>query len=237
MSFHRVTLVALATFFTIGMTSLASAGCCDWGYSAPVVYVPAAPVSYGGCGGCGAPMAPVNYGNYGGCGGCGGPTIAAVYAQPVAPAPIVVNASIGSPFGGPCCGGGGCGNCGGWAVSSGGCGGCGGGGWAASGGCGGCGALVGYSEPSPQLYVVNQGPDYSGPGLTVPYATYSPEAAYAPATDYPYVPGYGYGRPAYPHYYTHRYYGGRYAFHSPVYMHPRYYGGGARYYGGRHYYR
>jgi hypothetical protein len=208
MSFNRVTLVALATFFTIGMTSLASAGCCDWGYSAPVVYVPVAPVSYGGCG------------------GCGGPTVAAVYAQPVAPAPIIVSASIGSPFGGPCCGGGGCGNCGGWAISS--------------GGCGGCGAPVAYAEPSPQLYVVNQGPEYSGPGLTVPYATYSPEAAYAPATDYPYVPGYGYGRPAYPHYYTHRYYGGRYAFHSPVYMHPRYYGGGARYNGGAHwghYYR
>ena len=43
MSFHRVTLVALATLFTVGMTSLASA-CCDCGYSAPVVY---APVGYG----------------------------------------------------------------------------------------------------------------------------------------------------------------------------------------------
>jgi len=222
MSFNRVTLVALATFFTIGMTSLASAGCCNGGYTAPVVYVPAAPVSYGGCGGCGAPVAPINYGGYGGgyggCGGCG-PTAAAVYAQPIAPAPIVVSASIGSPWRG------GCGNCGGWATSS---------------GCGGCGILPVSVEPSPQLYVVNQGPEYSGPGLTVPYATYSPETAYAPATDYPYVPGYGYGRPAYPHYYTHRYYGQRYAFHAPAYMHPRYYGGAAHYNGGAHwghYYR
>lgn len=75
MSFHRVTLVALATLFTVGMTSLASA-CCSWGYSAPVVYAPVAPVTYGGCGGC--------------CGGCGTPTAAAVFAQPVAPAPISV---------------------------------------------------------------------------------------------------------------------------------------------------
>ncbi len=105
-------------------------------------------------------------------------------------------------------------------------------GWASSGGCGGCGITPYAVEPSPQLYVVNQGPDYSGPGLTVPYATYSPETAYAPAADYPYVPGYGYGRPAYPHYYAHRYYGERYAFHAPAYMHPRYYGGASHVYGG-----
>jgi len=211
MSFNRVTLVALATFFTIGMTSLASAGCCNYGgYSGSVVYVPVAPTTYGGCGGgCGAPLAPVTYG----CGNCGGPTAATIYAQPVAPAPIVVSAPIG----------GGCGNCGGWGA-----------GWASSGGCGGCGITPYAVEPSPQLYVVNQGPDYSGPGLTVPYATYSPETAYAPAADYPYVPGYGYGRPAYPHYYSHRYYGERYAFHAPAYMHPRFYGGASHVYGVSH---
>jgi hypothetical protein len=227
MSFHRVTLVALATLFTVGMTSLASA-CCDFGYSAPVVY---APVGYGGYGGGGG----------GGCGGCGAPTAAAVYAVPVAPAPIAVSTVV-APFGGPCCNyngcgncgmGAGCGNCGGWgggAAWSGGCGGCGGGGW--SGGCGSCGNSVAYAAP----YVVNQGPVYSGPGLSVPYATYSPEASYAPATDYPYVPGYGYGQPAYPNYYARSYYRQRYAFHSPVYMHPRYYGGPARYSGRPAYY-
>ena len=67
MSSHRVIFVALATLFTVGMTSLASAGCCGWGYSAPVVY--------GGYGG--------GYG--GGC--CATPTAAVVFAQPVAPAP------------------------------------------------------------------------------------------------------------------------------------------------------
>ncbi|MGC1777888.1 MAG: hypothetical protein WBB34_08060, partial [Xanthobacteraceae bacterium] len=62
MSFHRVLVVAVATLFSVGMTSLASASCCGWDYSAPVAY--AAP-AYGGCGACGAPTA-------------------AVYAQPVA---------------------------------------------------------------------------------------------------------------------------------------------------------
>ena len=33
------------------------------------------------------------------------------------------------------------------------------------------------------------GPGFSGPGITVPYRTYSPAPAYAPP--YPYVPGYG----------------------------------------------
>jgi hypothetical protein len=209
MPFHRATLVALATLFTVGMTSLASA-CCDWGYSAPVAYAAVAPVGYGGCG------------------GCGGPTAAAVYAAPIAPAPIAVAAAV-TPFGGPCCNWNGCGNCGGW--GGGGCGNCGfgggwGGGWGGScgscGGCGGCGRTVAYAMPS--LYVANQGPYYSGPGVSVPYATYSPETAYAPAADYPYVPGYGYGQPAYPSYYARPYYRSRFAFRDPAYMHPRYYG-------------
>ncbi|HEX3938010.1 MAG TPA: hypothetical protein VHX43_10950, partial [Xanthobacteraceae bacterium] len=65
MSFHRVLVVAVATLFSVGMTSIASASCCGWGYSAPVAYAPVAPAGYGGCGACGAP------------------TAAAVYAQPV----------------------------------------------------------------------------------------------------------------------------------------------------------
>ena len=43
MSFHRVVFVAVATLLSIGMTSIASAGCCDGGYSAPV-YATVAPV-------------------------------------------------------------------------------------------------------------------------------------------------------------------------------------------------
>jgi hypothetical protein len=210
MSFHRATLVALATLFTVGMTSLASAGCCDWGYSAPAnygcggcgapvytpsytTYQPVAPVSYGGCGGCGAPV-------YSGCGGCATPSVAAVYAVPVAPAPIVVSA------------------------------------WAGTG-CG-CQNSLSFGGPSP-LYVVNQGPDFSGPGLMRPYGTYAPETAYAPAANYPYVPGYGnsgygpgygYGSPAYHPYYAHRYYGPRYAaYRAPMYGHPMY--GRPRYFG------
>jgi hypothetical protein len=231
MSFHRVVFVAVATLLSIGMTSIASAGCCDGGYSAPV-YATVAPVGYGG------------YGGYGGCGACGTPTAAAVFAVPVAPAvpaPIVVSAAVPSGFGGPCCSWNGCGNCGwsGWSsgcgncgasVGWGGCGNCGGCG-ACGGGCGGCGGAVVYAAPS--LYVVNQGPTYSGPGIMTPYQTYSPETAYAAATDYPYVPGsgYGYGYGAVPPtapYYRHPYFRPRFAYRTPMvmhpYMHPRYYG-------------
>jgi hypothetical protein len=231
MSLHRVIFVALATLFTVGMTSFASAGCCGWGYSAPV--------TYGGYG-YGA------YGGYGGCGGCGAPTAAVVFAQPVAPAPIAVSAAI-TPFGGPCCGGNGCGDCGGWGSGCGNCGGWGSGcgncgsvgwgggwgggwgsGWGSGGCCGGsnwgggcCGRTVVYAVP----YMVNQGPYYSGPGLTAPYSTYSPDTAYAPAANYPYVPGYGYGpAPVAPPYYSHLYYHPHYAYRAPMYAHPRYYG-------------
>ncbi len=66
--------------------------------------------------------------------------------------------------------------------------------------------------PAP-IYVVNQGPDYTGPGLMVPYRTWSPEAAYAPAINYPYVPAY------------HPYYRARFAYHrAHAYGHPGFYG-------------
>jgi len=225
MSIHRAIRVALATIFTIGMTSIASADCCNGGYSAPVAY-----------------------GSYGGCGGCGAPTAAVVFAQPVAPAPLSVINPV-TAFGGPCCGWSGCGDCGGWGS---GCGNCRGGGWGGGcgscgggGGCGGCGRSVVYAAPA--LYVVNQGPYYTGPGITVPYSTYSPDTAYAPAVNYPYVPGYGspgyaspgygspgygapgygapgYGAQAYPGYYAHPYYRPRYAYRAPMYMRPRFYG-------------
>ncbi|MGC1539392.1 MAG: hypothetical protein WA808_06375, partial [Xanthobacteraceae bacterium] len=178
------------------------------------------------------------YGGYGGCGACGTPTAAAVFAVPVAPAvpaPIVVSAVVPSGFGGPCCSWNGCGNCG-WSGWSSGCGNC-GGGWSGAGGCGNCGGCgscgqaVVYAQPS--LYVVNQGPVYAGPGIMTPYQTYSPETAYVAATDYPYVPGsgYGYGYGAVPPsepYYRHAYFRPRFAYRTPVamhpYMHPRYYG-------------
>jgi hypothetical protein len=164
MSLHRTTLVALATLFTVGATSVAFAGCCQWGTPAPVVYASS------GCGGCGA--TPV------------------IYAEPVQPAPIVVEpVAPPAPI----------------AVT------------AVGNGCG-CGRSVVYAVPAiapapiapAPIYVVNQGPQYSGPGIMVPYRTYSPAAAYAP---YPYMPGY---RP-YP------YYRARVAYHGRASMHPHYY--------------
>ena len=218
MSFHRVVFVALATLFTVGMTSMASAGCCDWGYAAPVAYAEVAPVGYGG------------YGGYGGCGGCGAPTAAVVYAcrscrrrlpsTPAAAAALGAARRTGAMAAVAAATAGRlpntCGNCGsvGW-----------GGGWRQLRLGRRSGALQRLRGVSP-LYVVNQGPIYSGPGLMQPYATYSPDTAYAPAANYPYVPGYGYGpAPVPPPYYSHLYYHPHYAYRAPMYAHPRYYGG------------
>jgi len=136
------------------------------------------------------------------------PVAPVVYAQP-APLPVYAGG----------CGGCGCGLCGG-------CGGCAPAVIAApvlpapapAWGCGGCAAT--YIEPTPiapaPIYVVNQGPDYTGPGIIVPYHTYSPAAAYSPAVDYPYVPNpaYAYGSGyAGGYYHHHRHYGPRYAYH------------------------
>ena len=78
MSLNRIVLVGLATLFTAGISSAASAGCCGWGAAAPVAY---APVSYASAG----------------CGGCGTSTAAVVYAQPVAPAQVVYAEPVAPP--------------------------------------------------------------------------------------------------------------------------------------------
>lgn len=124
MSVHRLILAALTALFTVGATSFAAAGCCQWGNGAPWAF---APPYAGGCGGC--------------CGGCGGSAAPIVYAPveltPIAPAPI---------------------------------------------------------------YVVNQGPEYDGPGVMVPYRLWSPVTGVAFPGEYPFISGrhhwYGYARPA-----------------------------------------
>jgi hypothetical protein len=194
--FHRAILVASAIFFAAGMSpALADCGGCGFQAAAPAPYAPpvyAQPAPY-----YAQPLAipaPVPP------------------PMPVAPAPIAVDhwdtggcGTLGGcfggcgAFGGPSCGGG-------FGVGFG------------FGGCN-CGRSVAY-VPSP-LYVVDQGPDYSGPGMMVPYGTYAPGAAYAPAINYPYVgPRYGYRRPGYYPYRAYR--GPRYAFRAHVYVHPRY---------------
>ena len=143
----------------------------------------------GCCGGWEAP-APVVYSS--GCGGCGA---AVTYVQPVVEpvAPVVY-----------------------------GCGGCATPVYAqpvepapiyVGTGCGGCGRSVVYTAPAP-VYMVNQGPEYSGPGLIVPYRAYNPVDAYMPATNFPYVGGYGHW--GYRHHWHH------YAHHGYMYGHHHY---------------
>jgi hypothetical protein len=149
--------------------------------------------------------APVTYAPAG-CGGCGTPIATIVYAQPVAPPPVAVST------------------------------------W--TGGCGcacGCRGFFSYlapaAEPMPiapaPIYVTNQGPDYSGPGIMVPYHTWTPASSYVVPGSYPYLPGYGYGyrhRYGYAHGYGYRYgvhrphIGARVAYHARFYGHPLYHG-------------
>ena len=150
-------------------------------------YAPA-PVYSAPCGGCGTAYAPIVYATpvapapIGvGCGVCGTPTAAVTFVPPVAPTPVV--------------GWNGCGNCAAPIT------------WNP---CNTCGIQTPvYTQPAP-LYVVNQGPDYSGAGVMVPFHTYGAPAEYAPA---PYTPGFHgyYPRPFYRHAYYHprMYYGVR----------------------------
>jgi hypothetical protein len=69
-----------------------------------------------------------------------------------------------------------------------------------TGNCG-CGRSAGFAASGP-LFVVNQGPDYSGPGIQIPYGSVD-VAGYTGPGAYPYVssplygpgygPGFGYG--------------------------------------------
>jgi hypothetical protein len=186
MSFARVVLVACGALLATFFSSAAFAGCC------------------GGCGGCGgsyivgytyAPMMPAPP-----------PVVYApapppvVYAPPpiaIAPAPIAVDHWDTGGWGG------GWGN--GWGNNS----------W---GGCGCCcnrGFFTsgGFGAPGP-LYIVNQGPQYSGPGIMVPSLGYAPGEGVAMPGAYPYIGRY---RPrAYYGYhpYRHRYYHGGYPLRS-----------------------
>ena len=222
MSFHRTILVVFTAVFATALTSAAFAGCggCGFGYAAPIVYAPA-PVYTQGCGGCGVAVTyaqPVIY-MQSGCGGCGS-AVAVTYAQPVVAAVPVMPSPIAVDH---------------WDM--GGFGGCG------CGSCGGCANSLAYAQPAAApMYVVNQGPEYSGPGIMVPYHTYSPQQGFVAPYDYPYIsgPGYGYGHRygyGYHHGYAHPYYhrtGQRFAYGEHGYVHPHHYGYGPTGYGHRY---
>ena len=152
MSFHRVMMAALAALFVTGTASVALAGCggCGWSGVAPFANAPAPLYVSGGCGGCGSlavTYAPAVY----------APPAFAPAPPPIAPAPIAVDHWDTGGWSG--CGWGGCGGIG-----------C---------GCGSCGCgrglLYGLLAAPAPIYVVNQGPEYTGPGIMVPYHTYSPQ--------------------------------------------------------------
>jgi hypothetical protein len=107
-----------------------------------------------------------------GCGGCGMPTAAVVYAQPVAPTPPPVAVSAWS-----------------WGTT-----------WGAGCSCHRAAAYVYAATPAVELtpiapapiYVVNQGPDYTGPGIVVPFHTWTPASSYVVRGSYPRFRSYGF---------------------------------------------
>jgi len=209
MTFCRAFLLAFGSLLATAMTSAAAlAGCggCGWGpapvaYASPPAYAPEAAYAPEPTYAPAPAYQPAPAYGPVGCGGCSvAPAMSyappQVEPMPVAPAPIAVDHW----------------DTGGW----GGCGGC--------GGCGSCGASVAYVPqvaPSP-VYVVNQGPEYSGPGFMVPYRTYSPYRDVAAPANYPYVrpwrPRYAhpYIAPSWRPRYVHPYYRARYVAHPHV---------------------
>lgn len=173
----------------VGLASLFTAGISTAALADCCGWGAAAPVSY----------APVSYASAG-CGGCGTPTAAVVYAQPVAPAQVIYAQPVAPP--GPVVYGGwnGCGHCGGGLVSY-------------------APAIEAIAVAPAPIYVVNQGPDYSGPGIMAPFHTWTPSASYVVPGAYPYVSGYGYHRYGYVHrpvYWRHYGYGTRYGYGARV---------------------
>jgi hypothetical protein len=158
----------------------------------------------------------------GGCGGCGGSYIVGYTYAPVMPVPPpVVYAPMPAPIAiAPAPIAVDHWDTGGWGNSW-------GNGWGNSwGGCGCCCnrglfANGGFVTPGP-VYIVNQGPQYSGPGLMVPSLGYAPGEGVAAPGAYPYIGRYrqrayyGYRPHAYYGYhpYRHRYYHSRYPLHS-----------------------
>jgi len=128
---------------------------------------------------------------------CGGPCASApapaipyrpllpVGAMAVAPAPIAVDHWDTNGFGdcrypgdyfGAC--GGFFGRCG-WFSGPGPCG--------APAPCGACGRPAAYRPAPSPVYIVNQGPEYSGPGFMILFKTYSPSTGLAAPGQFPYI--------------------------------------------------
>lgn len=170
MSMSRAFAVALTLCICLSLTAVAFAA--DLGsMGSPVgpVFSPAP------CGGpCAPPPAPaIPY-----------PTLLPIGAIAVAPAPIAVDHWDTNGFGdcrfrgdyfGAC---GGLGRCG-WFSGPGPCGG--------PAPCGGCGRPAAYRPAPAAIYIVNQGPEYSGPGFMILFKSYSPTTGLAAPGQFPYI--------------------------------------------------
>lgn len=149
--------------------------------------------AFAGCNGCGPPpgpaLAPLPGPAFtsGPCGvhcvapyGRALPALSPMEPVAVAAAPVAVDHSDTNGFG-DCRGPGDYfGACGGFA-------GCGPGPCGALPPCIGCRHPVVAYRPGPGVYIVNQGPEYSGPNFFVPFKTYTPTTGLAAPSQFPYI--------------------------------------------------
>ena len=147
--------------------------------------------AFAGCNGCGPPPGPALAvpGLGFGPGPCGGPCVAP-YVRPlpalspmepvaVSAAPVAVDHRDTNGFG----------DCRGPSDYFGACGGfagCGPGPCGAPLPCVACRPRAAYRS-GPGLYIVNQGPEYTGPNFFIPFKTYSPTTGLAAPSQFPYI--------------------------------------------------
>jgi hypothetical protein len=172
MSLQRAFALAVALLIFPSLTAAAFAGCDGCGPSPGPALVAPLPNPAFARGPCGMPCV-AHYRR-------ALPALSPFEPVAVAPAPVAVDHWDTNGFGDCRYPGDYFGACGGFAA---GCG---------AGPCGGpppcvaCRPRAAY-RPGPSLYIVNQGPEYSGPNLMVSFKTYTPTTGLAAPRQFPYI--------------------------------------------------
>jgi hypothetical protein len=170
MSLHRVLAVAFALFISPSLMGAALAGCNGCGPPpGPALAAPPIPGPGFGPGPCGGPCAAPR----------ALPALSPMEPVAIAAAPVAVDHWDTNGFG-DCRGPGDYfGACGGFA-------GCGPGPCGAPPPCVACRAPRAYRS-GPGVYIVNQGPEYTGPNFMVTFKTYTPTTGLAAPSQFPYI--------------------------------------------------
>jgi hypothetical protein len=172
MSLQRAFALAFALLVCPSLTAAAFAGCDGCGPPpGPALAAPPLPNPAFARGPCGMPCV-AHYRR-------ALPALSPLEPVAVAPAPVAVDHWDTNGFGDCRYPGDYFGACGGFA-------GCGPGPCGSPPPCVACRPPVAY-RPGPSLYIVNQGPEYSGPNFMIPFKTYTPTTGLAAPRQFPYI--------------------------------------------------